>query len=69
MADLNEVERCLQAQLCSESCKDYGPNGPQAEGRARMRRIASRRDGSEPQAKVARQFRLEHMFIDTDNPA
>lgn len=41
MADLNELEACLQAILNPGAFRDYGPNGLQVEGRRPVRRLVS----------------------------
>jgi dinuclear metal center YbgI/SA1388 family protein len=41
MAGRSELESCLQALLCPEGFKDYGPNGLQIEGRREVRRLVS----------------------------
>jgi dinuclear metal center YbgI/SA1388 family protein len=41
VADISDIERCLQQLLRPEAFKDYGPNGLQVEGRRPVRRIVS----------------------------
>lgn len=41
MADLKEVDACLQALLRPDAFRDYGPNGLQVEGTRPVRRLAS----------------------------
>lgn len=41
MAERDEIENSLNALLCPQAFKDYGPNGLQVEGRHEVRRIAS----------------------------
>lgn len=41
MADLKEVDACLQALLRPEAFRDYGPNGLQVEGGRPVRRLVS----------------------------
>jgi dinuclear metal center YbgI/SA1388 family protein len=41
VADIRDIERCLQHVLQPEAFKDYGPNGLQVEGRRPVRRMVS----------------------------
>ena len=83
MAQRSEIESPPAVLPGVDRVKDYGPNGLQVEGRARLRRLVSgvtaglacghpaagRFGAAAVAARLAATFGLTHQLIDTAHPA